>query len=291
MEINERAFKGVWIPAEIWLNTDLSILDKGLLAEISSLDGPDHCYASNKYLAQFCGVSIPTITRSIKKLSDLGLISTEMIITETGTQRIIKMMWGYNQNDESPLINLTTKYNSNSNIVNNNELSKDNSYEAANNSEIPHIIETKNNETEEITETKKSIPLSEMISNYSEKPKSKRKSNLYQKCIALIDNYTNNAELRKALIEYLDMNLQMKDKAIKYENQWKGKLKQLDEAVEQSKPGTTHLDVVNQSIRKGWGMFAPVKDYNYKKSGVPDSNRYEQKIFDPRVNKLSGKEF
>jgi hypothetical protein len=33
-----RDFKGVWIPKEIWINTDLSIIEKVLLVEIDSLD-------------------------------------------------------------------------------------------------------------------------------------------------------------------------------------------------------------------------------------------------------------
>ena len=48
-----RDFKGVWIPKEIWLNTDLSIIEKVLLVEIDSLDNSDRgCFASNEYLAK-----------------------------------------------------------------------------------------------------------------------------------------------------------------------------------------------------------------------------------------------
>ena len=34
----ERDFKGVWIPKEVWLDERLSMLDKGIFAEIDSLD-------------------------------------------------------------------------------------------------------------------------------------------------------------------------------------------------------------------------------------------------------------
>ncbi|MBS3668007.1 hypothetical protein [Vreelandella boliviensis] len=33
----ERAFRGVWIPAEIWLNRELSLQEKVMLIEIDSL--------------------------------------------------------------------------------------------------------------------------------------------------------------------------------------------------------------------------------------------------------------
>ncbi len=70
----EREFKGIWIPKEIWLNPDLSALEKVVFAEIDSLDGEQGCYASNEYLAQFCNCSVSKIVKAIKKLKDLGLI-------------------------------------------------------------------------------------------------------------------------------------------------------------------------------------------------------------------------
>lgn len=54
----ERDFKGVWIPKDIWLNKELSILEKCLITEIDSLDNSGKgCFASNKYLSEFIGVS------------------------------------------------------------------------------------------------------------------------------------------------------------------------------------------------------------------------------------------
>lgn len=68
-------FRGIWIPANIWLDKRLSAVDKVLLAEIDSQSSTeDGCYASNGYFAKFCDCSVPTITRSIKKLAELELI-------------------------------------------------------------------------------------------------------------------------------------------------------------------------------------------------------------------------
>ena len=73
---NNRDFKGVWIPKIIWIDTRLSGNDKVLLAEIDSLDNSiDHCFASNKYFADFLQVSTRTISRSISKLQELGYIN------------------------------------------------------------------------------------------------------------------------------------------------------------------------------------------------------------------------
>ena len=48
-----RDFKGIWIPKEIWVNEDLSAIEKIIYAEICSLDTEKHCVAGNEYLADF----------------------------------------------------------------------------------------------------------------------------------------------------------------------------------------------------------------------------------------------
>ncbi len=64
-----RDFKGVWIPKEIWLNTDLSIIEKVLLVEIDSLDNSDRgCFASNEYLANFVQLSEGRVANIISDL-------------------------------------------------------------------------------------------------------------------------------------------------------------------------------------------------------------------------------
>lgn len=71
----ERDFKGVWIPKEIWLDSRLNALDKVILTEIDSLDqGESGCYASNKYIADFCQCSERKVSDAITKLIKLGYI-------------------------------------------------------------------------------------------------------------------------------------------------------------------------------------------------------------------------
>lgn len=88
-----------------------------------------------------------------------------------------------------------------------------------------------------------------------------RKPNMYDKCLAIIDDYTNDSELRKLLIQYLNLRLEMSDKPLKYANQWKGLLNllsRLSNSIDDQK------QIVNQSIIKGWGTFVEIKDYNRK---------------------------
>lgn len=71
----ERDFKGIWIPKEIWLDEELTPLEKVILMEIDSLDNDDRgCYASNQYLADFCHCTSVKVSTTIKKLKDLGYI-------------------------------------------------------------------------------------------------------------------------------------------------------------------------------------------------------------------------
>ena len=71
----EREFKGVWIPAEIWLDARLSLVEKALYAEIDSFSGNGKTFhKANETIQNEYGISRPTISKAIKKLSDLGFI-------------------------------------------------------------------------------------------------------------------------------------------------------------------------------------------------------------------------
>lgn len=105
--MEDRGFKGVWIPKEIWLDTELSLIEKCLLVEIDSLDcNPKHCYKSNEGFAEFLGCSVPTVSRAIRFLSDKRLIAVEVMKTQNGSVRtiksLIKMIRATNQNDQTP---------------------------------------------------------------------------------------------------------------------------------------------------------------------------------------------
>src|ERR1051326_1320460 len=75
MEKTQRAFKGVWIPKEIWLSDKLSLMEKVLFVEIHSLDNERGCFASNRYFAEFFNISERQITTYISSLKDKGFIT------------------------------------------------------------------------------------------------------------------------------------------------------------------------------------------------------------------------
>jgi len=84
-----RDFKGVWIPKEIWLNTDLSIIEKVLLVEIDSLDNSERgCFASNEYLAKFVQLSESRVAHII---SDLKKREYIVVVFTDGRNRGLKL--------------------------------------------------------------------------------------------------------------------------------------------------------------------------------------------------------
>ena len=76
--MTQRQFKGIWIPAEIWLDRNLSAVDKILLSDIDSFTGNQKTfYKSNETIAEELYISVRSASRSIKKLKDLGYIRIE----------------------------------------------------------------------------------------------------------------------------------------------------------------------------------------------------------------------
>lgn len=234
--MNERDFKGVWIPKEIWLCKDLSALDRVIYAEIDSLDNENHCTASNEYFAEFCGVGEATVTRSIQKLIDKGYIEK---VSFDGRHRVLKVIKQTNQNDYPP----SSKRLAN-NIDNNLNIKKNIS----------------NNKLLDITGD-------DIIDNNTTKKPTKKKSR-YDQFEDIIVQYTNNIVLQERLREYLRLRLDIAKDECKqfYVNMWKGLLNDLDRLASNT---DTAIEIVEQSIRKGWKGFYAQKNYtNYNNSSV-----------------------
>ena len=72
-----RDFKGIWIPKEIWLSKELTLQEKIILVEIDSLDNEDGCWASNKYFAEFFGITNGRVSQIINSLEQKKFINIE----------------------------------------------------------------------------------------------------------------------------------------------------------------------------------------------------------------------
>lgn len=90
--MQDGAFKGVWIPAEIWLSEELSIHEKVLFAEIANFCSRyDSCFASNEHFCKLLGVKERRLQDLLKSLETKGFIKRE-IIYKPGTKQVDKRL-------------------------------------------------------------------------------------------------------------------------------------------------------------------------------------------------------
>jgi len=125
---NNRGFKGVWIPKEIWLDEELTIQEMVFLVEIDSLDQENGCYASNAHFADFFGLSKSRSSAVIKTLEEKGYIAIKYIYEgKEIKKRIIHVVTKYRgrqETEEGYLGNAQGSNTSLSNTSNNNSEGK-----------------------------------------------------------------------------------------------------------------------------------------------------------------------
>ena len=96
------------------MSKELTLQEKVFLVEIDSLDNDDCCYASNKYFAEFFGLSLGRVSQVINSLQKKGYIEIEYI--KNGKEILKRKMMikkppypikfskgGYLENDDTPI--------------------------------------------------------------------------------------------------------------------------------------------------------------------------------------------
>lgn len=122
----QRDFKGIWIDKQIWLDKRLNALEKVILMEIDSLDNEETgCYASNKYIAEFCQCSETKTSTAISKLIDLDYIYLKSF---DGRTRILKSRLSKNERQTLNNLKADIKIFKDNNKLNNKENKEDNIY-------------------------------------------------------------------------------------------------------------------------------------------------------------------
>jgi DnaD/phage-associated family protein len=109
----QRDFKGIWIPRDIWLSTDLGWTEKFLLTEIDSLSQNNECFATNDYFANFFSISKDRVSKLISSLNTKGYVEVKLtykpgtkqvekrVITTIGYRR--KQLGGIGENNYTPI--------------------------------------------------------------------------------------------------------------------------------------------------------------------------------------------
>lgn len=83
-----KEFTGVWIPKAIYQNHDITPAGKLILADIFNLcKNSDGYFKSNETISQEVGISVTTVSRTIKQLVLAGMINSSY----DGRIRLIKL--------------------------------------------------------------------------------------------------------------------------------------------------------------------------------------------------------
>lgn len=85
-----RDFKGVWIPAEYWLDPNLTMMEIVFITEIDSLDRGEGCFASNNHFADFFGVTPGRASQIVNSLKKKGYI--EVTYERNGKQVVRRLI-------------------------------------------------------------------------------------------------------------------------------------------------------------------------------------------------------
>lgn len=222
-----------------WMCNELELKGNDLLVFALiygfSQDGESKFSGSRNYIASTFNISKPTVDKAIQNLLDKQYIIKHISgdITEPNTywvnlDVVKKLYWGGKETllggGKETLLNNTNKQTT---------------------SKKEKVL-SKDNTTKSGFEFGKTKPKSE---------------NLYTKCVSLVNDYTTDEKLHKALIDYLRVRLEMKDKPL-YTNSWKGLLNKLDRDFDASE----RLQVVYQSIERGYASFFPINSYSSNKN-------------------------
>ena len=77
--MRKQKLKGLWIPAEILLNNDLSDKEKIILSMILYLsDETGSCFASNKYIASIVKVTSDRVSKIVSSLKEKGYVDVNL---------------------------------------------------------------------------------------------------------------------------------------------------------------------------------------------------------------------
>lgn len=262
MENLERDFKGIYIPKEVWLDEQLTPLEKFILADISSLDGESGCSASNEYLAKFCQCSVTKVSNAINKLIKLNYLYVESF---NGKVRILRS--GLNLSYKickSVLQNLYTDnniYNINSTINSINPINN-----VINNNIYNNILAKAN-----IAETSSALPKTTPIINSKSKDISKKE----------MSNIKKNSSI-KSKIKYIVETHNIKNqKLIDLFKQW------LDVVYDKGfRPSNTQLDLIIKQLLEYKDKFGPDKLFEIMQATIRTGYK-DFSYFAPKSNNIN----
>ena len=86
----EQGFTGVWTPAHVAQDKDLTISERFIYGYIASFSKA--CFRSNEAIAEDLNISIPTISSAVKKLVEKGYIYVQYVNNNHAKRRIYSLL-------------------------------------------------------------------------------------------------------------------------------------------------------------------------------------------------------
>lgn len=228
----------------------MSLKAKGLMSVMLSL--PENWDYSIAGLVAICKEEETAIKSALKELKEFGYLTIKKLYPETAEDgTVIRQYVQYEYTvHERPIKNQGVE-----NLPVENQPV-----------ENPGQLNTNKSNTNKgnKSNTKVLLPSNDQSKQFLNQTPRQKNLNLYDKCINLIDSFTQDKNLRQQLISFLNLRIEMKKGGILYANQWKGildKLKSLCDTPEGLDVNKAIL-VVDRSIQKGWNGFYPLPEYN-----------------------------
>lgn len=234
-----------YIVIEDWMMNELNLKGNELLVygliHGFSQDGESSFRGSRKYISNTLNISLPTVDKALNNLVEHGLIIKESVMVNNVVFNTYKVgskvsLPPIKKNEEKSNVGSKVSLHNNTNNI----------YNYTNSKLLDNYISINN----------------------------KRKS-LYEKCMDLIDEYTDDPKLKEALTRFLDSQLSIyKEKGLTfYSTILKNRLNKLKTFDEDDR-----LDIVNTAVDNGWQNFYK-KSYQRKTDNVT-SQTYTQEELD-----------
>ncbi len=257
---NNRKFKGIWIPREIWLNKELSLQEKIFLVEIDSLSGEEGCFASNRYFANFFNLSLRRTQGVLQGLKERNLIFVNF---EYDNNEINKRIIKVNKTEINKLYKNTTSELTSGNITFDVEKDVNSDDEEFVNSDT-HIINKKyNKENHNINYKKQRFdkrPIKQSLLPKEDKKLKKAKD--IKTMLSLINLFSTNQKVISNLKTYFNFRIK---RGLQVE-QWKLILDNLKKYQEDNKISNIELaKKIEYAFSSGYMQIIPEWEMKPKK--------------------------
>lgn len=233
-----RAFKGVWIPKEIWLSEDLTLQEKVFLVEINSLDNEEGCFASNGYFADFFQLSNSRVSQIISNLEKKELVSLNYLY-KTNSKEIDRRIIRINEEGFTKILGIKNVKGGIEEIKGGIKYSKDPPLENAKDNNIDN-----NNINNNKTISKDIVTQPKPIIDTKSRKSKKAQDIVTMK--GMINVFTENEDIRNKLLEYFNIRVK---KGLQL-NQWQIILDDLRNFAGDN--ANIAIDKINNSIAGGY---------------------------------------